>query len=242
MADTQQPYVRPQTRPQPAVRPANPMRQQQVPVPQPLPTTVEEELGEEEIPFGGPVQEETVDRDSGFTFRDEDAPSRVTALTATMEDITGFGVDRAKHEEDKKKLYLPAGEYYLMSGREWTVTVTFRADDIQSQDKSPQGRLIIRLSGLVQDDKGHSGIFSFGMSPDARYGMDYDTKQINENQWDTLYKTWFQATDYYERIYQAPPQEVRDVVEHLVNDRELRLRVTQGRDGRNYLGNFVYIR
>jgi hypothetical protein len=142
----------------------------------------------------------------------------------TAEDLSGFSVNADKTDEDRSLLSPPTGDYEKRGGDPWSYRVHHYEPDKKEGDLSSKGRLQITLYGPISNEN-YEGTISFTVSPDHRFYRNFNTGEVDERKFDSRYKLWLQAIDYYEQVTEEKPKKVQDVIDLLSRDEDLILRV-----------------
>lgn len=192
------------------------------------------------------VPDHTEDEDDvpeGFTLRDtsqdedkDDQPDGWTPPTPAEDDaevdaetLAGFRLNRQQSASDREMLSAPTGEYVKATTKPWVYKYDYVVGDKAKGDVSKQGRLFVAFTGPITNEE-WKGIISFRISPDRRHGTDFQTKKVDPNKFDGMYRLWLQAEEYYLLQTGEEPNSVLDVADLLSKDDELVFRVTKGRD------------
>jgi hypothetical protein len=157
-------------------------------------------------------------------FGDPATAAPVYESAETAEELSGFAINTEKTDEDRSMLFPKSGDYEKRGGDPWTVREHYYEADTQPGDYSPRGRLQYTLYGPISNED-YEGTISFTLSPDHRYYKSYDTGEIDERKFDSRYKLWLQAVDYYEEVTEEKPKQVKEVINLLSRDEDLILRV-----------------
>lgn len=196
-------------------------------------------------PVNDDIPQDDDDIPEGFQLRDasqvdddreqENDPSWNTPTPAEddaevdLETLAGFKINSERSAADREMLSAPSGDYVKVGRKAWVYKHDVIVGDKAKGDYSKKGRLFITFSGQIHNDT-WKGMISFRISPDPRHGIDFQTKKIDTNKWDGMYKLWLQAEEYYLLQTGEEPTSVLDVADLLSKDDELVFRVMKGRD------------
>lgn len=149
--------------------------------------------------------------------------------TDDVSSLSGFAIDHEQTAKDREMLSAPTGDYQKVGRSPWQYEHDFITEDKQPGDRSRKGRLYIKFAGPVENDE-WKGIMQFRISPDKRFATDFQTKVIDKNRVDGLYRLWLMAEEYYIQKVGESPNTVQDVVSLLAKDDDMILRVVKGRE------------
>lgn len=188
--------------------------------------TVNEEQGMSETQTEGTFMAHEDDIPEGF-----DTPSGGNEFTHDDDaaDLSGFSLDQEETAKDREMLSAPTGDYLKVGRKPWTYEHDFLLEDRKKGDRSKKGRLFIKFAGPVQNDE-WKGMIQFRVSPDKRYAIDFQTKKIDENRFDSMYRLWLMAEEYYIQKVGEAPTNVKEVIDLLSKDDEIVLRIVKGRE------------
>lgn len=160
--------------------------------------------------------------DGPTEFRD-DEPSGALASS----DLAKIGFNDTQDEDERKRLFPPAGDWLKTDSFEFTIQ--YREDDCESNDASPQGRMMLNFMGKPEVRYNTAGdefepVLFLRLSPDRRYKIDKPSEV------DLAYKMFLRAKDLYLDITGEKPDNVDQLVKMLI-DESYTIRTMQGDSG-----------